>query len=109
MKPVIFHPEARAELTAAAQYYEAQREGLGLEFTEAIEAVIEQIRQLPGAGALDEQTGRRKRVMRRFPYLIVYQELEDAIWIGAVAHQRRRPRYWADREPDPPSSGNGKS
>lgn len=100
MKPVVFHPEARAELTAAAEWYEQQREGLGLEFTSAVEAAIERIRLLPQAGAVDEVTGRRKHVMRRFPYNVFYQELDDVIWIGAVAHQRRKPRYWADREPD---------
>src|SRR4051812_44631598 len=105
MKPVVFHPEARAELTASAQFYEQQREGLGLEFASAVEAAVERIRLLPQAGAVDQTTGRQKHVMRRFPFNTFYHEFADVIWIAAVAHQRRRPHDWADREPDPLPNG----
>jgi hypothetical protein len=34
---------------------------------------------------------------------VYYVELDDAIWIAAVAHQKRRPGYWTRRKPaDPP-------
>ena len=39
----------------------------------------------------------RHYVVRRFPYIIFYVELEEAIWIVAVAHGRRRPDYWRRR------------
>jgi hypothetical protein len=42
----------------------------------------------------------RKHRLRRFPYTIHYAVLHDAIWIAAVAHQRRRPGYWAVRRPE---------
>ncbi len=99
MKPIVFHPEARAEFDAAAVYYEQQREGLGLEFQEEVEAGVERIQQFPGSFPLHGQTGRRKHVLHRFPYTIFYLELDDSIWIAAVAHQKRRPGYWMDREP----------
>ena len=34
---------------------------------------------------------------RRFPYSIVYRTAGDRLFVLAVAHQRRRPRYWSDR------------
>ena len=40
---------------------------------------------------------RGRVVVERFPYSIVYRRDPDFIVIVAVAHQRRRPRYWRSR------------
>lgn len=36
--------------------------------------------------------------MKRFPYVVFYLNSEDAIDIVAVAHQRRLPGYWLNRD-----------
>jgi len=41
---------------------------------------------------------RRRVVVARFPYSIVYQHQPNLIRIVAVAHQRRRPGYWRRRK-----------
>nr|WP_304010004.1 type II toxin-antitoxin system RelE/ParE family toxin [Methyloversatilis discipulorum] len=33
----------------------------------------------------------------RFPYSVIYRITSDAIIVQAIAHQRRRPAYWAQR------------
>jgi len=33
----------------------------------------------------------------RFPYSVIYRITPEAIIVLAVAHQRRRPAYWAQR------------
>ena len=43
------------------------------------------------------EAGTRRYVLRRFPYSIIYREIEDGIEVIAVAHQKRRPRYWRGR------------
>ena len=43
-----------------------------------------------------KDTEYRKCLVQGFPYSIFYRELEDCIWIAAVAHQKRRPDYWMD-------------
>jgi toxin ParE1/3/4 len=100
VKPVIFHAEAEAEVRAAAAYYEGRRAGLGDEFLAEIEAMVQRIRQNPKAFTVYDAEGTRKCIVRRFPYTIFYAELEEAIWVAAVAHQRRRPGYWAGRTPE---------
>jgi toxin ParE1/3/4 len=40
----------------------------------------------------------RKRHLARFPYTIHYAEIDDMIWIAAVAHQKRWPGYWSKRK-----------
>jgi toxin ParE1/3/4 len=98
VKEIEFHPDAEAELNAAAEYYEQQREGLGLDLAAAVQQATEHIRRFPQASSVHlEGLGIRKCVVRHFPYNILYAELEDRIWIVAVAHQRRRPDYWRSR------------
>jgi hypothetical protein len=37
VKEIIFHPEARAEMREAVEFYEARLDGLGLRFLSAVE------------------------------------------------------------------------
>jgi toxin ParE1/3/4 len=100
MKSVLFHAEAEAEFRAAISYYEGQREGLGTEFRDEVERSVERIARLPQLAPPHGEAGLRKLVVRRFPYKLFYLELEETIWIAAVAHQKRKPGYWAHRSPD---------
>ncbi len=100
MKPATLHADAEAELRAVLGYYERQRTGLSGEFLREFEAALQRLRENPQAYAIEEEPGTRYCPLHRFPYTLVYVELDERIWIAAVAHQRRRPRYWAHRRPD---------
>jgi toxin ParE1/3/4 len=100
VKPVIFHPDAEGEVRAAIAFYEEKREGLGEEFSDAVQQAIDQIARIPHAFSPYGDAGLRRYNLRRFPYSIYYLELADVIWIAAIAHQRRRPGYWEKRTPD---------
>lgn len=100
MKPLGFHSEAEEELEAAIAYYDSQRAGLGREFQTIIEEATQRIQENPQLYGVYEDTDFRVCVVKRFPYLLFYQELEDRIWIAAVAHQKRRPDYWIRRTPE---------
>jgi plasmid stabilization system protein ParE len=99
MKPVIFHPEAQAELDAAVAYHEARRPGLGLDLQAEVERVVQFIQQHSGSGTLIPPHGARRRSVRKFSYNVVYLEQDGVIEIIAVAHQKRKPGYWARRLP----------
>jgi plasmid stabilization system protein ParE len=94
--PSTFHPEAYAELEAAALFYETRLAGLGKSFAVEVERTIALLREFPEAGA-QVGPGRRRVLVARFPYSIVYRHDTDAIVIVAVAHQRQRPGYWRRR------------
>jgi toxin ParE1/3/4 len=96
VKPAAFHPAAQVEVEEAAAHYEAQRVGLGQEFRSEFEAALRRIVQNPQMYAV-ELGEFRACTLRRFPYIIFYIDFEDRIWLGAVAHQSRRPGYWAQR------------
>jgi toxin ParE1/3/4 len=100
MKPIVFDSEAREEFDAAASYYEERRAGLGDDFVAEVERCTERIAQMPRSFPPHEDASLRKCVLQRFPYTIFFLELDDRIWIAAVAHQRRKPGYWSHRQPD---------
>ena len=45
-------------------------------------------------------------MLPNFPFSIVYRVHQDAMQVVAVAHHRRRPGYWRDRNPSPKESLN---
>lgn len=98
MKPVIIHSEAIKELDGAISYYEDQKVGLGLDFLAEVEQALGKIQQNPNLGAVYKVTELRRYIIQRFPFLIFYVELEEFIWVVAIAHGKRRPDYWRQRQ-----------
>ena len=99
MKPVVFHPHAAEELDDAMAYYESRRVGLGLSFQAEVEHVVHLIQQHPERWATYNNTAFRQCSINRFPFVIYYLEMDQYIWIAAVAHQKRKPGYWSPRGP----------
>jgi plasmid stabilization system protein ParE len=98
---VRFVDEAVAELDDAVLWYEEQREGLGLAFLAAVDRAVGSVERWPRVGTLvedvpDDLEARRVPVPR-FPYFFAYLVADNIIIVLAVAHERRRPRYWSDR------------
>lgn len=92
-----FHRLADRELIEAAAYYEKESPGLGVAFITAVEACISEIVEHPESGTRVHGVVRR-RLVRRFPYSVLYSIQGDVIRVLAVAHAKRRPMYWVDRE-----------
>jgi plasmid stabilization system protein ParE len=88
---------AALDIDGAARWYEAQREGLGDAFDEAIRAQLTRIERWPRAYRTVYRDVRRVLV-RRFPFAI-YFVLVDATdtEVLAVVHQHRDPEAWLGR------------
>ncbi|MBD2354444.1 type II toxin-antitoxin system RelE/ParE family toxin [Tolypothrix sp. FACHB-123] len=97
MKFIVIHTDARKELDAAIGYYESQQVGLGLDLLSEVENILLKIQQNPNLGNPHKIEGIRRYVNQRFPYQIFYTELEEVIWIIGIAHSRRKPNYWKQR------------
>ena len=91
-----FHSEARKEFFEAAEYYEEQVVGLGDDFIDEVEKVLDVIEKQPSAGTKITNTERRFLVSR-FPYGVIYSVESDQIIIFAVMNLRRKPGYWKSR------------
>ncbi|MEX0648766.1 MAG: type II toxin-antitoxin system RelE/ParE family toxin [Balneolaceae bacterium] len=91
-----FHSEARKEFFENAEYYEEQVVGLGDDFIDEVEKVLDVIEQQPSAGTKITDTERRF-LLSRFPYGVIYSVEADQIVIFAMMNLRRKPGYWKSR------------
>ena len=96
MKRVLFHPEAEAEMTAAARWYEERAPGLGAALLDEVEAAIARIAASPEAWSIVTDDIRR-HVLHRFPFGVLYRVRSDQVFVLAVMHLHREPHYWEHR------------
>jgi plasmid stabilization system protein ParE len=96
-----FHAEALEEWHAAAAYYEDSREGLGVEFIQAVRTAIGIILQDPRMWPAFTEHAHAYR-LDRFPYRLVYIILteSDEILIATVMHTSRDAGYVSKRLED---------
>jgi toxin ParE1/3/4 len=97
MRSVIFHPLAEQELLDAVSYYEEQETGLGLEYLGEVEHAVNFLMRYPEAGS-NVRGSIRRLTLPKFPYSLLYRVMEEQIRVLAVAHHKRKPQYWVDRQ-----------
>jgi toxin ParE1/3/4 len=95
---LVVSPPALAELHDTAAFYTLKANvELGLAFVAEFERTANLVLDNPLLGVVFRGT-RRRYILRRFPYSIIYQVTAEELRILAVAHHRRRPGYWAQRK-----------
>jgi toxin ParE1/3/4 len=102
VKPVSYHLEVEPEITAAYDWYEAQRPGLGERLLRAIDAGLDRVRENPLAWPIATTVGAsaiRRAPLARFPFYLLYIDLGAGLQVLAFAHVRRQPGYWQHRVP----------
>jgi len=92
-----FHPMAQEELNEVAAYYEAESEGLGAAFLREVETAVRHVLDYPESAPSVNRLV-RKKLVRRFPYNLMYSVTPKDIRILAIASQKRRPFYWRGRK-----------
>lgn len=97
MNQVTILSEAKQELLDALSYYESKAQRLGLDFVKEVRASIERIKRFPESYA-KRSDGTQRCLINRFPYLVVYLYQSHHVWIVAIAHCKRKPLYWKDRD-----------
>ncbi len=96
MNKILFHELAGKELLEARDYYDDLVFGLGEKFIVEIERCLSIIKTNPLAYPIIKENV-HKAVVLKFPFSILYRLDNNAIYILAVMHQKRKPRYWAER------------
>jgi plasmid stabilization system protein ParE len=89
-------PEARAEFDAAADRYELQQAGLGVDFVARVREVLRRIAANPQLHAPICRDV-RKAVVKRFPYIVLYREEAGEVIVVSVFHTSRDPAVWQSR------------
>ena len=96
MKTARFVSPAEREMVQAAQYYNSKVPNLGAEFLHEVKKAVMRLEADPDA-AQKVRGEVRRRLIRRFPFGVLYRIDPDEIVILAVMHLSRRPDYWHRR------------
>jgi plasmid stabilization system protein ParE len=83
-------PLAKVEILEAYDWYDAQREGLGLEFLEELDAFYASLNRNPYIYSFYEEPVRQGR-LKRFPYTVVYEVIDLKIIVYSVFMIRQDP------------------
>ena len=95
-QPLRLLPEAKDEFDKAADRYEAQRPGLGVDFVVKVREVLHRIAANP---CLHRKVygDVRKAVVQRFPVIVLYEEETGEVVVISVFHTSRNPADWQSR------------
>lgn len=94
---IAFLPAAQAELDDAFSWYEEQAVGLGYEFLDELDQTLRLIGSFPELHPLVDKKVRRC-LINRFPFGVYYGVADNTITVVAIAHLKRKPAYWTDRQ-----------
>lgn len=86
----------RTSTKAPSSGYEQRQQGLGRRFFDAIETAIDDAAEHPLRHPILEQDVRR-RLLRVFPYSVLYVAERDHVLVLALMHNHREPGYWRSR------------
>ena len=97
MIPIIrYHHAAEDELLAEIGFLEGRVPGLGRRFYAEVKRAEKFLEQFPES-APELAPDIRQHPLHKFPFSLLYSIQHDGLLILAVAHHRRRPRYWIGR------------
>lgn len=96
MKPCVLHPQAKADLLAAVEYYERESWAIAGRFSDEMERLVAEVGANPSVFRPFHKNARR-HFRFRFPYAVIYVERASEVQILAFAHFKRRPGYWVER------------
>lgn len=95
---LIIRPEAEADITNGAVWYESREFGLGLELISEVHSAIARALKNPESFTHVRRNPTVRRVLtRRFPYRVFFIVRTDAIVIFAVIHAAQDDRVWKHR------------
>jgi plasmid stabilization system protein ParE len=95
---VRYAPEAEEDISEGYTFYEGRAAGLGEEFLRAVDACISALARSPKAHQVVYKSYRRA-VVRRFPYVVIYEHDSSGVTIYSVFHTSQNPNKWRGRLP----------
>lgn len=91
-----FLPPAETELLKGISYYSAISPELGSRFEQAVAEAVKSVAAHPERGA-PRSGSTRRWLVKSFPFGVIYRASESEVLIVAIAHERKKPEYWAGR------------
>lgn len=76
--PLIIRPEAEQDMAEGRDWYEGQREGLGIEFLTAVDHVFDRIGKNPKL-CPPKYHAVRRAALGRFPFVVYYRIIAEVV------------------------------
>jgi len=92
-----FHPDAFDEHHDSVAFYQNRLPGLGADYIAEFDALMARVCHTPDRYPTIADPDIHRAGLKRFPFYVIYRVMPTKIIVLAVAHQRRRPAYWAGR------------
>ncbi|HVU57807.1 MAG TPA: type II toxin-antitoxin system RelE/ParE family toxin [Puia sp.] len=90
---VVIKDVAKEDIQAAYDYYENARKNLGEEFLEELILKFDVLADKPHSyGYIDDQAIIRDVKVDRFPYVIIFEIIEDTVVVYSVHNTYRHPK-----------------
>lgn len=97
MLPIDYLPGARRDFDESFDWYLQRSPKAALRFSAAIDAALARVAAKPEGFAAIDDVHRECRV-ETFPFRVVYRVSGECILVVAIAHAKRRPGYWKNRD-----------
>ena len=88
---LIIEPEAEEEIYKAVDWYGSKQTGLGEEFYHYLEGYFETLKIGKVLFSVKRKPVFRELPLKRFPYIIIYEELKDVIVVYSVFNTHQDP------------------
>lgn len=95
-KPVVIRREAEKEATEAVQWYAERSKETAKRFCDELLECVNALAAEPERFPV-YHGDYRYRLLKRFPYRVIYRQRDKDIEILAVAHTSRKPDHWKYR------------
>jgi plasmid stabilization system protein ParE len=95
--PIEVHRLAARDARSARRWYAERSPATERRFVAELARAIQEISTNPTRWPIYLR-GTRAFRLRRFPYLVVYDDLGPSIQVIAIAHGSRRPGFWRRRK-----------
>jgi len=97
MALVRFLPAARRDFDESLDWYSTRSVTAALRFAAAVDAAVARIVTNRRSLSFIDQRHQQCPV-KKFPFRVIFRSLHDEILVVALAHAKRRPTYWLNRE-----------
>lgn len=93
---LVLQNQAELDVDEAMSWYESERAGLGVEFLQDLNTLLERIEENPFQFPI-VHTEMRRGMLRRFPYGVFFSVEDTEIVVLAIVHLHRHPDTWKRR------------
>lgn len=85
-------PLAENEIDESIEFYESRRKGLGKQFLTYLKSHLQVLKTHPELFEIKKKPGYRELTLVKFPFVIIYEIIENEVIIYSVFHTSRSPQ-----------------